>query len=417
VAPVAAKVPATAKEDVAVEPPKSDPPKMEGSIVALVNQIVEKGISEKASDIHLEPGEKSFRVRFRVDGLLQELLKIPPPMQGCANELTSCLKQLAGLDVAEKRLPQDGRFRVTREERTLDIRVSTIPVARGETVCLRLLDAGATRLALKDLGFSDHNLKTFEELVDHSQGLVLVTGPTASGKTTALYAALSHLYNPGEKICTVEDPVEYQIPVINQMQVRPDIGLTFASCLRAILRQEPDVILIGEIRDSETASIAVESALTGHLVFSSLRTNSASVAVTRLIELNVETHMIASTLLGVMAQRLCRRLCPKCKKEIDPGPEIFAFGRELFGKDLAERKVYTHGGCSSCRSTGYLGRSGVHEILVNTVDLRKQIVGRADPETIEQAARSRGFMTLVEDGYLKVLQGITSLEEIRRIAR
>ncbi|MBI4861195.1 MAG: type II/IV secretion system protein [Candidatus Riflebacteria bacterium] len=391
--------------------------KIEGPIVSLAHQVIEKAITEKASDIHVEPGEKSLRVRFRVDGVLQELLKIPPSLQKFANELTSRLKLMANMDISEKRIPQDGRIRVAHGEKNIDIRVNTMPVAKGEKVCMRLLDSSSTKLDLKDLGFSEHNSKIFESLVDHPHGLVLVTGPTGSGKTSTLYAALNYVYNPGENTCTVEDPIEYQIPVFNQTQVRSNIGLTFASCLRAILRQDPDIILIGEIRDAETAGIAVEAALTGHLVFSTLHTNSASAAVARLIELDVETYMIASTLLGVVAQRLCRRLCPKCKQEADVTEAIVEFGQSRFGKDLTGRKMYVGGGCPSCKNMGYSGRCGIHEILENTTELRQQILARADSESIAESAKERGFLTLIEDGYLKVLQGTTSLEEVRRVAR
>ena len=391
--------------------------KSEGPIVALAHQMIEKAMSEKASDIHVEPGEKSLRVRYRVDGVLVELLKIPTSLQHFANELVSRIKLMANMDISEHRIPQDGRIRVTHNDRTLDIRVNTMPVAKGEKVCMRLLDSSSTKLGLKDLGFSEHNQKVFEGLVDHPHGLVLVTGPTGSGKTSTLYAALNHVYNPGENICTVEDPIEYQIPVFNQTQVRSNIGLTFASCLRAILRQDPDIILIGEIRDAETAGIAVESALTGHLVFSTLHTNSAAAAVARLIELDVETYMIASVLLGTVAQRLTRRLCSKCKKEGDMAPELIEFARMRFGKDLSGRKMFVGNGCSSCKNAGYIGRCAIHEILENTSELRQQILNRSDSESITESAKERGFLTLIEDGYLKVLQGTTSLEEVRRVAR
>lgn len=406
--------------------------KIEGPIVALAHQLLEKAIAEKASDIHVEPGERTLRVRFRVDGVLVELLKIPQSLQKFSSELVSRLKLMANMDISERRLPQDGRIRVTQSDRSVDMRVNTMPVAKGEKVCIRLLDASATKLEMKDLGFSDTNFELWEEIIRHPHGLVLVTGPTGSGKTSTLYAALNYVYTPEENTCTVEDPIEFHNPNFNQTQVRSNIGLTFAACLRAILRQDPDIILIGEIRDTETAKIAVESALTGHLVFSTLHTNSASATVARLVELDVEPYMVASTLLGVLAQRLCRRLCPKCKQERELPDEIknwaisrckmpgeSALKRFLMEKlkDPAGRKSYIPGTCPNCKSTGYVGRMGIHELLTNSPELRKQVLEKSDGESIADAARLRGFVTLVEDGYQKVLLGRTSLDEVLRVAR
>lgn len=389
--------------------------KIEGPIVALAHQIIEKAITEKASDIHIEPSEAALRIRYRVDGVLQELIKIPPTIMKFHGELISRMKLMANMDITEKRIPQDGRIKVSKGDRTLDLRVNSLPVARGEKICIRVLDSSSTRMDLRDLGFSSFSYKLFDEALAHPHGLVLVTGPTGSGKTSTLYAALQKVYNPGINICTVEDPIEYQIPEFNQTQINTQIGLTFAEVLRAILRQDPDVILVGEIRDNETAGIAVESALTGHLVLSTLHTNSAAASVSRLTELDVEPYMVASTLLGAVAQRLCRRLCKKCKREAPLADEIAGFLKR-HGKP-STGKMYIPVGCKSCKDSGYSGRIPIHEVLLNSPELRQHILNQTDSETITEEARKRGFVTLIEDGYVKVLQGHTSLEELHRVAR
>ncbi len=389
--------------------------KVEGPIMALAHQIIEKGIAEKASDIHVEPAEASLRVRFRIDGVLQELIKIPPSIMKFQGELISRLKLMANIDISEKRLPQDGRIKVSLGNKKIDLRVNSLPVAKGEKICIRILGGGSgTKQTLEDLGFSKRSFKIFNELIRHPNGLVLVTGPTGSGKTSTLYAALDAVSNPGINICTVEDPIEYNISEFNQTQINPVINMSFGMALRALLRQDPDVILIGEIRDNETAKIAVESALTGHLVFSTLHTNSASATVARLTELEVEPYMVASVLLGVVAQRLCRRLCDRCKKEAPPSPELVDF-LERHGKKSG--RMFIPVGCKHCKESGYLGRQAIHEILVNSSHLREHVINRADAETIANTAKKHGFVNLLEDGYVKVLQGITSLEELLRVAR
>ncbi|MBI4866251.1 MAG: Flp pilus assembly complex ATPase component TadA [Candidatus Wallbacteria bacterium] len=390
--------------------------KIEGPIVALAHQIIEKGISEKASDIHVEPSEQSLRVRFRIDGVLQEIIKIPPSIMKFQGELISRLKLMANMDISEKRLPQDGRIKVTAGERVVDLRVNSLPVAKGEKICIRILGSSGGAKTLADLGFSKLSFKIFEDLIRHPNGLILVTGPTGSGKTSTLYAALDTVYNPGLNICTVEDPIEYNIPYFNQTQINSAIGMTFGTVLRALLRQDPNVILIGEIRDTETAKIAVESALTGHLVFSTLHTNSAAATVARLTELEVEPYMVASVLLGVVAQRLCRRLCMKCKREAPASAELIEF-LEKHGKKVETPKMWIPVGCKYCKESGYSGRQAIHEILINSPTLREDVLAHADSESIAEHAKQRGFVTLVEDGYLKVLQGITSVEEVRRVAR
>ncbi len=388
--------------------------KIEGPIVALAHQVIEKAIQEGASDIHVEPSEMSLRVRFRIDGVLQELIKIPPSIMRFQGELISRLKLMANMDISEKRLPQDGRIRVTAGERTVDMRVNSLPVAKGEKICIRLLGS-AKKQTLADLGFSKLSFKLFNELIRHPNGMILVTGPTGSGKTSTLYAALDAVYNPGLNICTVEDPIEYNIPYFNQTQINAAIGMTFAAALRALLRQDPNVILIGEIRDGETAKIAVEAALTGHLVFSTLHTNSAAATVARLIELDVEPYMVASVLLGVVAQRLCRKLCTKCKKEAPAAPELLEF-LSKHGKTEGAR-MWIPVGCKFCKESGYAGRQAIHEVLLNSPELRADVLSMADSASIHKKARDRGFVSLIEDGYVKVLQGVTSLEELKRVAR
>jgi len=389
------------------------PRKIESSMTALARQLIARGLTANASSIHVEPGEHGLRVRYRVDGVLRELLEVPQPVLKSASDLTDQLKLMAGMDPETTGAFQDGTIRVTRGDEALDAHVSIMPVATGERICIRFC---AARPELEELGFSERDLKLFARLGAPPHGLLLVTGPSGSGKTTTLYAALNHVSDAGKSICTVESSIAHPNPEFGQTRVRPSLGLTFASCLEAILHQDPDVLLVGDVGEARTAELTVESALSGRLVLAALRVGSAASAVTRLIDLGVDPRMLASTLLGIVSQRLCRTLCANCRKPVDPETEIRVFAQERLKMDLSGRKTYVRGECASCRNTGYSGRCGLYEILENTDELRQQILTRAGTETIACSARTRGLWTMVEDGYLKVLQGITTLDEVRRVA-
>ncbi|HWP18481.1 MAG TPA: type II secretion system ATPase GspE [Burkholderiaceae bacterium] len=364
-------------------------------IIRMLNALLTQAAKDGASDIHIEPYERSSSVRFRVDGALREVVQ---PNKALHAALISRLKIMAELDIAEKRLPQDGRISLRIGGRAIDVRVSTLPSAHGERAVLRLLDKGDTRFTLESLGMSGDTLEKFSRLIQQPHGIVLVTGPTGSGKTTTLYAALARMDTATTNVLTVEDPIEYELPGIGQTQVNPKIDLTFAKALRAILRQDPDVIMIGEIRDFETAQIAIQASLTGHLVLATLHTNDAPSAVTRLIDMGVEPFLLSSSLLGVLAQRLVRRLCPVCKTEDDRGR-------------------WHPVGCPACGLTGYKGRTGVYELMVADEKVRALIHSRAAESQLFVAAEQAGMRTMRDDGERLVRAGVTSLEEVLRVTR
>ncbi len=374
--------------------------------VRAVNDLIERAARERASDIHIEPLDGGLRVRFRIDG---QLRPVEAPQAAMAGAVASRIKVLAGLDVAEHRLPQDGRIRTSVAGREIDIRVSIVPTLWGEGVVLRLLDREQVPLDLRRLGFDEDQAGTIERLLERPHGILLVTGPTGSGKTTTLYAALTLLNRIERKLLTVEDPVEYRLPGVNQVQVRPRIGLDFAATLRSLLRHDPDVIMVGEIRDAETARIAVQAALTGHLVLSTLHTNDAAGAAPRLLDMGVEPYLLASVLVGVVGQRLVRTLCPACAGRVTP-PADLARRYGLPGS-VGQAK-----GCSACRGAGYAGRTLIAEVLNVDDGVRRQILERADGPAIERAAASAGMRRMLEDGLSKATRGVTSVEEVLRAA-
>ena len=385
----------------------------EAPVISLVNQVLGRAADLGASDIHVEPGEAGVQIRYRVDGVLQSGTSPPPEL---APAIASRIKLLAHMNIAERRLPQDGRIMIRVKGRELDLRVSTVPTVHGESVVIRLLDRESVRLSLEDMGFSKDNLDRVKDLLARPHGIFLVTGPTGSGKTTTLYAALSRLNEDSTKILTVEDPVEYQIGGINQIQVHGQIGLTFARALRSILRQDPDIIMIGEMRDTETAQIAVQSSLTGHLVLSTLHTNTAASAVVRLKDMGVEPYLITSTVTGVMGQRLVRRLCPTCKRPVDLPDSV----RDTAGLDRiapADATYFEAVGCEACSHTGYRGRLAIHELLVMDNDLRQRVLDGMDASGLHEAARAQGMRTLYEDGLRLVSEGETTLDEVLRVSQ
>ncbi|MBP7327422.1 MAG: Flp pilus assembly complex ATPase component TadA, partial [Alicycliphilus sp.] len=382
----------------------------EAPVIRLVNTIIGRVIELRASDIHLEPFDDGLHVRYRIDGVLHPG-EVVPAAQGAA--VSSRVKLLAHLDIAERRLPQDGRIKTRVKGRELDLRVSTVPTVHGESVVMRVLDRASVRLSLEDMGFEKDTLARFNQLIHRPHGILLVTGPTGSGKTTTLYAALAKLDSVSQKIITVEDPVEYQLEGINQIQVHSQINLTFANALRSILRQDPDIIMIGEMRDGETAQIAVQSSLTGHLVLSTLHTNTAASAVVRMQDMGVERYLITSTVNGVLAQRLVRRLCPHCKTPVQPDPALLqssGLGRFLSGG----APVYEARGCDHCRGTGYQGRTAIHELLVVDEAMRSAILQGLDASALQSIAVKAGMYTLYDDGLRKVAAGVTSLDEVLR---
>jgi len=383
-------------------------------IVKLVQAIMTQAAADRASDVHIEPTEKDVRVRFRVDGVLHEVMHSPKSIQG---GLISRLKVMGDLNIAEKRIPQDGRLSLRVNNRSLDLRLATLPTVYGEKIVIRILDKTNALLKLGELGFSEQAFERYEESFRKPYGAILVTGPTGSGKSTTLYATLNIVNSIDRHIVTVEDPVEYRLAGVNQIQVNPKAGLTFASALRSILRADPDVILIGEIRDRETAMIAVESALTGHLVMSSLHTNDAPSAITRLIEMQVETFLVGSAIDCVIAQRLARKLCDKCKEAYTPEPgEVLEAGfPESRIDDLGE--FFRPNGCATCSSTGYRGRIGLYEVMPMSEEIERLTVDRASAETVKAVAVEQGMQTLRDDGLNKAASGLTSIEEIARVVK
>ena len=377
-------------------------------VIKLVNLMIFQAIEKRASDIHIEPLPGKLRVRYRVDGVLYDALT-PPKSYHAA--IVSRIKVMASLNIAERRLPQDGRFNIKSGNKEVDIRVSVIPVAGGERVVLRLLDR-ASLLNLERLGLDEQMYKTVDELIHLSNGIILVTGPTGSGKTTTLYAALSEINSPDKNIVTVEDPIEYQLPGIAQIQVKPEINLTFANGLRSILRHDPDIIMVGEMRDLDTVDIAIRASLTGHLVFSTLHTNDTAGAITRLIDIGVEPYLITSAVRAIIAQRLVRKICPRCKTEYDLSrDEIIEFEKLGVKEEALPKKLYRGKGCSRCRE-GYLGRVAIFEILLVREDIEKLIIERKTSRAIRSEAKKRGMRTLREDGIKKVYDGMTTLAEV-----
>lgn len=389
----------------------------EAPVIRLVNQIIARAVERAASDVHVEPGRDAVAVRYRIDGFLQQERLVPAPLRAA---LTTRMKIMAKLDIAERRLPQDGRIKTVVRGVEIDIRVSTLPTAFGESVVMRILDRTRVELDFTKLGLDGRTQGSLQRLMALPNGIILVTGPTGSGKTTTLYTALKDLNRPELKLFTVEDPIEYQLSGINQIQVQPQIGLDFPTALRSILRQDPDIVMIGEIRDLETARIAIQAALTGHLVFSTLHTNSAIAAITRLIDIGLERYLLASTIAGVMAQRLVRKLCPACSRlhsesERAHGKLKMAIaGHPQVDWSRSREPV----GCDACGNTGYSGRTTISELLVIDDSIREAIGRRSqDQRTVEQLARKAGFHTLYEDGLMKVGAGETSLEEVLRVTR
>jgi len=381
-------------------------------VIKLVNLMLRQAVQDRASDIHIEPFEKQLKVRYRIDGVLHEM---PAPAKRLQAAITSRVKIMADLDIAERRLPQDGRIKLRVSGKEIDLRVSTVPTLFGESVVLRILDRSSVQLGLGELGFSDRTRKEFEKLINVPYGIILSTGPTGSGKTTTLYAALRQVSSPTRKVITIEDPVEYQLDGINQIQVRPKIGLTFAEGLRHILRQDPDVIMVGEIRDPETAEIAIHSALTGHLVFSTLHTNDAAGAVTRLLEMGIEPFLVASSIEGVLAQRLVRRICTDCKEPYEVPASTVAGLVELNSHAPDYFPLARGRGCERCRFTGYRGRIGIFELLLVDDTIKDLVLKRASASEIKEAAMARGMWTLRQDGWDKALRGLTTLAEIERV--
>jgi len=380
----------------------------------MLDLVMIQAIRDRASDIHFEPDEKALRVRFRIDGFLYESLTLPKPIHPA---LTSRIKILAEMDIAETRLPQDGNFNVKLEKRGFEIRVSTFPTIYGENVVLRILDQTSTLFKLEDLGFSEEVLNHFKQLVRKTSGIILVTGPTGSGKTTTLYALLNMINSKDKNIITIEDPVEYRLALIRQTQINPKAGINFATGLRSILRQDPDIIMIGEIRDLETSEIAMQAALTGHMVLSTLHTNDAPEAINRLVDIGVEPYLISSSVIGVLAQRLVRIICPDCKVSYQVDPKVMNDLGEEVTKSKEPLTFYRGKGCKNCKQSGYWGRSGIYELLLVNEDIKKLISERASTQVIRDVAKkTAGLIPLRVDGLKKVLKGITTLDEVDRVA-
>ncbi|MDD8050107.1 MAG: GspE/PulE family protein [Verrucomicrobiota bacterium] len=387
----------------------------EASVMKFVNQIIWEAYQDRATDIHLEPMENDLRIRYRVDGVLHQT-PVPPHLKRFQPAIIARIKVMSNMDIAEKRLPQDGRINVRIKGEEIDVRVSTVPTVYGESVSLRLLTRSSVLLGLDMLGLSPRDRRVIEHLIHLPHGIMLVTGPTGSGKSTSLYAYLSTINSIDKRIITVEDPIEYELAGINQIQVRPEIDLTFAVGLRHILRQDPDVIMIGEIRDGETADIAIRAALTGHLVFSTLHTNDSAGAMTRLLDMGIEPFLVASSIEGIIAQRLVRRICPACREPIELDKNLLK--RSGFPEDEIDDAVLYHGtGCEKCRKLGFRGRSAIFEILLMTDEVRKLVIERKDASSIKNLALTQGMRTLRDDGWRKMKEGITTLEEVLRVSQ
>ncbi len=385
----------------------------EPSVIKLVNEILLEAVEARPSDVHIESQEAGLRVRYRIDGMLQPQ-PVPPEINRYAAAIISRLKIMARLNIAEKRLPQDGRIKLRVAGREVDVRVSVIPMIHGEGIVMRLLDKGRMEFKLQSLGMEDDQYATFRELIRIPHGIILVTGPTGSGKTTTLYSALQEIKSEDTKIITTEDPVEYQLAGINQIQVHSKIGFTFAASLRAILRHDPDIVLVGEIRDLETAENAIQASLTGHLVFSTLHTNDAAGAYTRLVDMGVEPFLVASTVEAVMAQRLVRKLCNKCKEAYKPNLDDLP---PEFPKEKLEGELFRGTGCKDCRHTGFAGRMGIYELMVTTEAVRELAQERASSWEVRKAAMKEGMIGLQDDGWRKVIAGKTTVDEVLRVAK
>lgn len=383
----------------------------EAPIIRMVNAILTQGVQDRASDIHIEPFEKSVDVRYRIDGILQKRLSPPKVIHA---GIVSRIKIMANLNIAENRLPQDGRIKIKLAGKDVDIRVSTIPTRHGERVVMRLLNKSDIRFTMDTMGFPDAMVQALLKVLREPNGIVLVTGPTGSGKSTTLYAFLTEMNQEHRNILTAEDPVEYEIEGISQMQMQEKIGLTFATALRAMLRQDPDVIMVGEMRDQETARIGIQASLTGHLVFSTLHTNDAPAAVTRMVDMGIEPYLITSTVRAVIAQRLVRVICPSCKAKYKPTPEEIAdFG--LTPKDLPGGLLYRGTGCEECAKTGYRGRKGIYELMLMDEEIQRVVLRGGDSDAVRKVALEKGMMSLREYGKIKVIEGLTTIEEVLRV--
>jgi len=391
---------------------EADAPADDAPIVRFVNLLISQAIQDKASDIHIEPGEHEMHVRYRIDGVLHEMQSAPKSIQ---NGVTSRLKIMSEIDIAERRKPQDGRMSVKHAGRKIDLRVATLPTVWGEKVVMRILDNASSTMAISNLALLPRNLEAFRQSYTKPYGMILVTGPTGSGKSTTLYTTLSEVARPEINVITVEDPVEYRMKGINQVQVNNKAGLTFASALRSILRSDPDVVLIGEIRDHETAQIAIEAALTGHLVLSTLHTNDAPSAITRLTEMGIEPFLVGSAIDCVVAQRLARRLCDRCREQYNPDPYELAALRFGWDPSLPPPVLFRPVGCSNCSNTGYRGRIALHEVMMVTEEIERHAVARSSGAEIMQTAIAQGMITLRQDGWQKAQMGLTSIEEIMRV--
>jgi type II secretion system protein E len=377
-------------------------------IIQLVSVIIDNAVSERASDVHVEPEERFMKVRYRIDGILYERERLPVRMQPA---VTSRIKLLSHMNIAERRLPQDGRIKGNFSGKEIDIRVSTLPTVYGESIVMRILDRGSAFISLEGIGFDHELLNMYEKLITKPYGMILITGPTGSGKTTTLYASLDKINSSEKKIITIEEPVEYLMNGINQLNVKPKIGLTFANGLRHIVRQDPDIIMVGEIRDLETANIGIHSALTGHLLFSTLHTNDAPGAITRLMDMGVENYLVSSTLIGVMAQRLVRRICPECKVSYEIEKDV------MEALEITDSTVYRGDGCEHCSHTGYRGRIGIFELLSINDDIRDLIMKEATVRELKEKAVSLGMRTLRRDGVAKIMKGLTTVDEVLRVTQ
>jgi len=386
----------------------------EAPIIRLVSMLVLEAYKARASDIHIEPLAGRVRIRYRVDGILHEVQAPPKKLQG---SILSRIKILAGMNIAEKRLPQDGRILVNILGKSLDLRVSSLPALHGESMVMRLLDRSTSVMDLGELGFLEEDRKRWEEVISLSNGIILVTGPTGSGKTTSLYAVLNELNTPDVKILTVEEPVEYHMSGINQIQIQPQIDLTFSNCLRSLLRQAPDIIMVGEIRDPETAEIAIRAALTGHLVFSTLHTNDAATGVTRLVDMGIKPFLASSSIQAIMAQRLVRKVCPDCKEPYQPPETVLKQIKREVGHELKETNFIKGRGCKECSNTGYKGRIAMFELLVMSPKIRNMVIRGATSHQLRDSAREEGMKLLREDGWIKASRGITTVEEVVRVTQ
>jgi type IV pilus assembly protein PilB len=382
-------------------------------VIKIVNLILIESIKRRASDIHIEPFERKLKVRYRIDGILYDAFSPPKKMQPA---ILARLKIMSGLDITERRIPQDGRFKIKLQNREIDYRVSSLPVIYGEKVVMRALDRSNLKLSVEKLGFDKKSYGAFSNALAKPYGMILITGPTGSGKSTTLYSVLNQLNTPERNIMTIEDPVEYQLEGITQMQVKDEIGLTFSNGLRSLLRQSPNILLIGEIRDSETADIAIKAALTGHIVFSTLHTNDAAGAMTRLMDMHVEPFLIASSVSMAAAQRLVKKICSRCKEPVKIKKEVLK-GMDLPEGFLEETTIYKGKGCESCNHSGYFGRQAVIEILTVTDEIKKLVINKASSDEIKAVARKEGMMTLFENGLIKVKDGVTTLEEVIAVAK